>query len=265
MASHETESPTSSAASDPPVAWDASLGGWTIKSYDLVRQALRDPQRFTSEGGAIAENLAGQAMLVTDSPVHDAVRGLWAKSFSGSTAAARRQELEELADSVLQPALSQLQRGAVVDLVPLFKEFAGKVVLDLLSFSRVSEADFRRWYELVLDSAAFSISPDQPLYAERCRAKAEIYEVLKAELSDRRERLRRGEKATDLVSMIVSAEDCEGITETVILDNLFNVFTGGADTTVRWMGNSVVILYADRPALREIATIPHFCRKHWRK
>jgi cytochrome P450 len=256
MDSSETESPMSSTSFDPPVAWDALLAGWTVKSYDLVRQALRDPERFTSEGGAIAENLAGQAMLVTDSPVHDAVRGLWAKSFSGRTAAARRQELEELADSLLEPALSQLKRGAVVDLVPLFKEFAGKVVLDLLNFSRVSEGDFRRWYELVLDSAAFSISPNHPLYTERCKAKAEIYEVLKAEVSDRRERLARGEKPTDLVSMIVSAEDCEGITGTVILDNLFNLFTGGADTTVRWMGNSVVVLYADRSSLEEIRANP---------
>lgn len=246
----------SSTAFDPPVAWDASLGGWTVKSYDLVRQALRDPERFTSEGGAIAENLAGQAMLVTDSPVHDAVRGLWANSFSGRTAAARRQELEALADSLLEPALSHLQRGAVVDLVPLLKEFAGRVVLGLLSFSRVSAADFRRWYELVLDSAAFSISPNHPLYIDRCEAKAEIYEVLKAEVSDRRERLKRGEKPTDLVSMIVSAEDRGGITGTVILDNVFNLFTGGADTTVRWMGNSVVILYADRPALEKIRANP---------
>jgi cytochrome P450 len=246
----------SSTPFDPPVTWHASLAGWTVKSYDLVRQALHDPERFTSEGGAIAENLAGQAMLVTDSPVHDAVRGLWAKSFSGRAAAARRQELEGLADSLLEPALSQLRRGAVVDLVPLFKEFAGKVVLDLLNFSRVSESDFRRWYELVLDSAAFSISADHPLYIERCKAKAEIYEVLKAEVADRRERLERGEKPTDLVSMIVSAEDREGITGTVILDNLFNLFTGGADTTVRWMGNSVVILYADRPALEEIRANP---------
>src|ERR1700727_2825329 len=104
----ETESPMRSAPFDAPVTWDASLAGWTVKSYDLVRQALRDPERFTSEGGAIAENLAAQAMLVTDSPVHDAVRGLWAKSFSGGTAAARRQELEELADSLLEPALSKL-------------------------------------------------------------------------------------------------------------------------------------------------------------
>ena len=90
----ETESPMSSTPYNPAVAWDASLAGWAVKSYDLVRQALRDPERFTSEGGAIAENLAGQAMLVTDSPVHDAVRGLWAGSFTGRTAAARRQELE---------------------------------------------------------------------------------------------------------------------------------------------------------------------------
>jgi cytochrome P450 len=241
---------------DPPVAWDASLAGWTVKSYDLVRQALRDPERFTSEGGAIAENLAGQAMLVTDSAVHDAVRGLWGKSFSGGAAAARRQELEELADSLLEPALSQLRRRAIVDLVPLFKEFADKVVLDLLNFSRVSEGDFHRWYELVLDSAAFSIPSNHPLYAERSKAKAEIYEVLEAEVADRRERLERGEKPTDLVSLIVSAEGCAEITRTVILDNLFNLFTGGADTTVRWMGNSVVILYGDRPALEEIRANP---------
>jgi cytochrome P450 len=246
----------SSTPFEPAVTWDASLAGWTVKSYELVRQALRDPERFTSEGGAIAENLAGQAMLVTDSPVHDAVRGLWAKSFSGGTAAARRQELEELADSLLEPALSELHRGAIVDLVPLFKEFAGKVVLGLLNFSRVSAGDFRRWYELVLDSAAFSIPSNHPLYTERCKAKAEIYEVLKAEVADRRERLERGEKPTDLVSLIVSAEDCAGITETVILDNLFNLFTGGADTTVRWMGNSVVVLYADHPALEEIRANP---------
>jgi cytochrome P450 len=73
-------------------------------------------------------------MLVTDSPAHDAVRSLWTKSFNGGRAAARRHELEELADSLLASALSQLQRGAIVDLVPLFKEFAGKVVLDLLNF-----------------------------------------------------------------------------------------------------------------------------------
>ena len=42
----------------------------------------------------------------------------------------------------------------------------------------------------------------------------------------------------------------------MILDNLFNLFTGGADTTVRWMGNSVVSLYADRPALEEIRSNP---------
>ncbi len=246
----------SSTLFDAPVAWDSSLGGWAVKSYDLVRQALCDPERFTSEGGSIAENLAREAMLVTDSPLHDAVRGLWAKSFSGNTVAARRQELEELADSLLEPVLSRLHQGEIVDLVPLFKEFAGKVVLGLLNLSRVGEGDYRRWYELVLDSAAFSITSDHPLYTERSKAKAEIYGVLTAEVTDRRERLERGEKPTDLVSLIASAEGCSGITRTVMLDNLFNVFTGGADTTVRWMGNAVVILYRDRHALEEIRASP---------
>jgi hypothetical protein len=46
---------------DHAVAWDASLVGWTVKSYELVRQVLLDPARFTSEGGAIADNLMATA------------------------------------------------------------------------------------------------------------------------------------------------------------------------------------------------------------
>ena len=43
---------------------------------------------------------------------------------------------------------------------------------------------------------------------------------------------------------------------TVILDNLFNMFTGGADTTLRWMGNAIVLLYRNPRALDEIRMQP---------
>jgi cytochrome P450 len=237
-------------------AWDPQLGGWTVSGYDLIRQGLRDPARFTSEGGAIAANLAGEAMLVTDSPIHDAVRALWSKPFGPAAVADRRQELEQLADSLLAPLLAQLRDGAAVDLVPLFEAFAGKVVLSLLRLTRAGEEDFRRWYKLVLDSAAFAITPDHPLYPARSAAKGEIYAILEAELLDRRERLSHGEQPDDLVALIAGAEGQSGITRRVILDNLFNVFTGGADTTVRWMGNAIDILHRNPDALAELHANP---------
>jgi cytochrome P450 len=237
---------------EPAVRWDASLGGWSVTGYELVREGLRDPERFTSEGNPVAENLAGEAMLVDDSPVHDAVRTLWSGPFGPVAAAARRRDLEALADRLLAPVWEELQAGATIDLVPIFERFAGSLVLDLLKLERLEEDRFRGWYKLLLDSSAFSIGPGHPLHEARERAKAEVYELLDAELADRHGRLARREDAQDLVTLIARGEGGAGITRRVALDNLFNVLTGGADTAVRWLGNAVVLLHRNPDALREL-------------
>lgn len=232
-----------SSPTPPAVAWNPALGGWAVSSYDLVREVLRDTARFTSEGTAIAENLGTEAILVNDSPVHDVIRRLWSAPFSAATAASRRAELESLADRLLVPVLGKLRAGEVVDLVPVFETFASRVVLGMLNLASASEEDFQRWYKVILDSAAFTITPSHSLYEERTRAKAQIYAILEAEVEDRLHRLAKGENPADLPSLIVREEGKSGITRSVTLDNLFNVFIGGADTTVRWMGNAVVVLH----------------------
>ncbi len=239
-----------------PVAWDPSLAGWTVTSYDLVRQALRNPGQFTSEGGAIAANLGGEALLVNDSPVHDVVRNLWAKPFAAGTAAARRGELEALAASLLAPFLAELRAGATADIVPVLEDFAGKVVLSLMNFSRPHEDDFARWYKVILDSAAFSITTDHVLHAARAEAKAQVYAVLESEVHNRLDRIAGGEQPDDLIALIAAAEGQPGITRSLTLDNLFNVFIGGADTTVRWMGNAITIFHRHPSALAELRAHP---------
>jgi cytochrome P450 len=241
---------------EPAIAWDEALGGWTVSCYEAVRLALLDPGRFDSEGNPIAANLAGKAMLVDDSPVHDAFRALWAKALSPPAAAAWRGELEQLAGNLLAPITARLREGAVTDLVPLFESFTGRVVLRLLDLDGLEERRFKRWYKLLLDSAAFFVGPDDPLYDERAAAKAEVYAMLAAALDERQARLRQGEKLTDLIALAAPAEGTRGITRTVILDNLFNLFTGGADTTLRWMGNAIVLLYRNSLALAEIRLKP---------
>jgi cytochrome P450 len=238
------------------VAWDPSLAGWTVASYDLVRQVLRDTDRFTSEGGAIAENLGPEALLVTDSPVHEAVRAIWAKPFVVGAVVAQRAELEALASSLLAPVLSELRRGETVDIVPMLEAFAGKVVLGLMNFSQPREDDFRRWYKIILDSAAFSITADHRLHHGRSEAKAQVYGFLETEVLDRLDRLAGGERPNDLIGLIAEAEGQAGITRSVTLDNLFNVFIGGADTTVRWMGNAIVLFHRHPDTLAELRINP---------
>lgn len=256
MASGESSGADATTLAKAPLAWDPALQGWAVSGYDLVRQVLRDPARFTSEGGAIAANLGGEAMLVNDSPVHDAVRALWARPFGVATVAARRAELEALADSLLAEPLAALRRGEKVDFVPVLEGFAGKVVLGLLSFSEPHEDDFCRWYKVILDSAAFSIDADHALHAERAEAKAQVYAVLESEVRNRRDRIARGEQPGDLIALIAAAEGRDGISRSVMLDNLFNVFIGGADTTVRWMGNAIVNFHRRPEVLAELRANP---------
>jgi cytochrome P450 len=240
----------------PPVFWDPALGGWAVTTYDLVREVLRDPSRFSSEGGPVAENLGAEAMLATDSPVHDAVREVWSAPFSAATALERRKELGEWAGRLLDPMFAKLRHDEVVDLVPIFEAFAGSVVLSLLGLTGTNAEEFQRWNKMILDSAGFTITPDHPLYQERAAAKAQVYAILEAEVRDRRDRLRHRETLGDLVSLIVKSQGRAGITRGVMLDNLFNVFIGGSDTTVRWMGNAVVILHRHPAVLAAVRANP---------
>src|SRR5579862_7783134 len=96
------------------VAWDAALVGWTVTGYELVKQVLRDTDRFTSEGGATARNLGAEALLANDSPVHAAVRAIWARPFGVSAVVARRRALKALAAKLLAPALAELERGETI-------------------------------------------------------------------------------------------------------------------------------------------------------
>ena len=239
-----------------PVAWDPSLGAWTVTGYELVKQALRDTERFTSENGIMAANLGEEAMLADDSPVHDAVRAVWARSFGVSGVMARRAEIEQLARELLTPIFAALRRGETVDIVPVLDAMAGRVVLGMLDFSQPREEEFTRLCKILLEASAFTIAADHPLYRAKAEAKAQVYAFLEDELHNRLDRLAGGERPTDLIALIAQAQGRSGITRTVALSNLFNVFVGGGDTTVRWMGNAIVLLHQHPEALAELRANP---------
>jgi cytochrome P450 len=171
---------------------------------------------------------------------------------------ARRAEIEQLARELLAPVLAALRRGETVDIVPVLDAMAGRVVLGMLNFSQPREEEFTRLCKILLEASAFMITPDHPLYSAKAEAKAQVYAFLEHELHDRLDRMTRGERPTDLIALIAQAEGRSGITRTVALSNLFNVFVGGGDTTVRWMGNAIVLLHQHPEALAELRANPAF-------
>ena len=232
-----------------PVVWSDALNGWLISSYDDVKTVLSDANAFANEGTPVAESFAPEAMLVTDSPLHHKIRAVWARPTSLSAAARMDEPMQRIADALLIPAARRLEAGESLDLVPLFESFTSEVITVLMDIPRDHRGDFQRWNRMISDSALLALEKDAPDNAGQI-AKREVYAFLEAEAANRRARLRAGDEPDDLVSLMVAAEGRNGITASIALDNLVNLFLGALDTTVRWLGNIVVTL-ARHPATRE--------------
>ena len=65
-------------------------------------------------------------------------------------------------------------------------------------------------------------------------------------------RFAKGERPEDLVSLMIAAEGRDGITQANVIDNLLILVLGALDTTVRWMGNLVVLLHRHPGALADV-------------
>lgn len=228
-----------------PVVWSETLNGWVVSSYESVKGVLSDLSRFTSVGTAVETTMGPEAMLVDDTPLHHKVRAIWSKAMAKSVFVARARELTESASRLMEEARPRLEAGEAVDLVPIFQGFGTAFIASSFGVSPDRLGVFRRWSSLSADAPALNLAEGSP-EAERHRAvKQEVFDLVREEVLDRRERIRRGEEPTDLIALMAAAEGSHGITRAMVVDNIFNFILGSMDTTERWLGHVVVHIFRD--------------------
>jgi len=232
-----------------PVAWSDNLSGWLVTAGEEVRRVLGDVTRFTSAGTPVAETFTGEGMLVDDTPMHHTLRGVWTKSVSAAAMKARIEELSGFAASALDSVEPRLKAGETVDFIPVFREFVMNFIASSFAVPRSRLDVFLRWSEMSADTPALAMEQDSEAQRRHAQTKAEVIELVRGEVADRRARIAAGEQPGDLTALMVAAEGLNGITPTKVVDNLFNFILGAMDTTEKWLGNIVVRLCSD-PALR---------------
>jgi len=232
-----------------PVVWCETLNGWLVSSYEGVRTVLGDIVRFTSAGTPVAESLAGEAMLVDDTPMHHTVRAVWAKKVSRASIGERMAELEANAARVLASARPRLEAGEAVDFVPLFRDYVMHFIASSFGVGREKLSVFERWSQMSADTPALALAEGSPEARRHAAVRDEVYALVRAEVQDRKQRFARDELPDDLTALMVAAEGDE-ITGPMVVDNLFNFILGAMDTTEKWIGNVIVRLCEDA-ALRE--------------
>lgn len=224
-----------------PIVWCTSLDGWLVSSYEGVRKVLSDKAAFSNEGTPVSQSFAPEAMLVNDGPLHNVIRSVWAKPTAMTAAANMADQMQQMFDILLPPMIAEIRDGKTIDLVKVFEDFTSEVITMLMDIPRDRRDEFQRWNRLISDSALLALEKDDPGHSGQI-AKQEVYAFLFAEMVNRQHRLARGEKPEDLISLMAAAQGQGGITESVVLDNLVNLFLGALDTTVKWLGNIVVTL-----------------------
>ena len=235
-----------------PIFWSDSLHGWVVHSYDDVKKVMTDSANFSNENTPISRTFGAEAMLVNDSPMHRNIRNVWAKPASVVGVAAITGDIERIADSLIGPLAARLNAGDAVNLVNVFQEFMSEMITSLMDIPSEHKFDLVRWNRIISDAAVLVLEESDPRFKERDDAKEGVYALLRAAVADRRERLGRGEAPQDLVSLMVAAEGHNGITQSIALDNLLNLLLGALDTTVRWMGNILVVLRRHPQALAAV-------------
>ncbi len=235
-----------------PVVWCESLGGWLVTSYACVRAVLSDVTRFTSAGTPVAEAFGAEGMLVNDTQLHHTIRAVWARQVSRPAITARKDELEANAARVLDAVRDRLESGETIDFIPLFRQFVMAFIASSFAVPDDRLDVFLRWSQLSADTPALELAEGTPAHERHMAAKNDVFALIREQVEDRRRRFERGEQPDDLISLMVAAQGSDGITPSVVIDNVFNFILGAMDTTEKWLGNIMNRLYGSAELLAEL-------------
>jgi cytochrome P450 len=217
---------------------------YTVYSYDLVSQVLRDNHTFSSEVyAAMMGPVMGHTILEMDEPEHRRHRSLVAEAFRQKTLARWESELvsavvDELIDSLVGGGggmasaagsggmASAAGSGGRAELVRQFTfPFPVQVIARILGLPRRDYPRFQRWsLELI------SVGTDW----DRGIAASEKLRDYFKQIVD----LRRAEPADDLISDLAHAEiDGHTLSDEEIFAFLRLLLPAGVETTYRSSGN----------------------------
>lgn len=230
-----------------------SRSSWILLSYEHVRAALADPERFSSNVRSSDNPVFRDSPLIFDDPPrHTQIRRIMTKAFTPRRVAEAEPWIREIADGLL----GEIGHGVVdfqlgyCDPLPVF------VIARMMGIPTDRFREFKQWSEdraYVVYNARGARTPE--LVAAERGAQA-INDWFAAMVSSRAQ-----QPGDDLISALVTAEvDGEHLEPAEVVGACCVLLSAGNLTTTRLIGNMLRVL-ADEPALWDVvradrSTIP---------
>jgi hypothetical protein len=224
---------------DAPVCQVEPFGAWLLTRYDDVVAALKDPQRFSSEGLArqaeppwLGRNPLAHSLATAEPERHGKLRALVNRAF-GSTGMARiEQTVRQLAEEFAAEAV----RRREVDFVQEFATLLPRAVIaPMLGVDRSMYPRLKRWgTAMAVVSAANTPEMQQEVREALTEMGVYLEELIEA---------RRREPREDMVSDLLRAEvDGQRLSHEDLVSFLYLLLPAGLETTANLLGNMAVYL-----------------------
>ena len=228
---------------------------YAVSRYDDVTRVLRDPETFSSVvmGGSEARALSDEgdiaptsgSLIGLDPPEHGRHRGIVNRGFTPRRIAALEPRIRKIADELV----GAFEGRSEVELMEAFANpLPVAVIAELLGLDPARRDDFKRW------STALIIGSTQPGAAGGARL--DLFREFRSYMTEVTE-ARRRDPRDDLISLLVHAEEEDGILDTEQVVSFASLLlAAGSETTTNLVGNAILALLAHPEELERARAHP---------
>lgn len=213
-------------------------GVWVISRHEDVVACARNVAVFSSTGGVSLHWEQRPMMPMYDPPQHTRLRRLVSRPFQPNAIAERAAQIEQAVDRLMNRALEMKHFDLVNDVaVPL----SLGVIADLIGVEEARRKDLRRWSLGVVEDLAGGLDKAGRDRVEELRK--EFVTFLRDLIAERR--ANPDAKASDVISIILSAADEDKLTEKELLAFCVLLLVAGFETTVNAIANGALAFAAN--------------------
>ena len=239
-----------------PAVYNPRLDAWMVTDYRFASRVLGNARSFTTErlGESLSGLFGGNTMQFEDTPRHDSIKAVWAKTFRRDDLQSLEGMVREVVDMRLAGFLERLRSGETVDAREhLTRGIPTIVIARMMGLPEADHETFSGWSDAMGGILGGSMDPT-PRGKEMVRVgkqgTASMNEYLSEVVLDRR---RKG-TTDDLVGALVNSDVARTeMTEQEIIASVTQLVFAGNETTANLMALTVLALAQHPDARRRIA------------
>jgi cytochrome P450 len=237
---------------EAPCHYVASRNLYVVSRFEDVSACAKNHGVFSSTGGVGYEWEPQPMMPMYDPPLHTRLRRLVSRPFQPGSVAA----LAEVIDATANRLITKLADGASIDLIDEFAvPLSLSVIADLIGLEEEKRSDLRRWSQGIVEDLGGGLDAAAAARVEVLRR--ELITFIRALVAERRARPTKG--ATDVISVVLDAEENDVLTEKEVLAFCVLLLVAGYETSVNAIANGVLAVL-EHPAqwAKVLAEPAHF-------